>query len=562
MKPWLKFYKDTPHSLNYPEWTLYETIRESASKYPNNIAYSFLGLKSSYEKFLHDIDHVAAFLIEKGLKKGDKITICMPNVPSALIAFYAVNKMGALASMIHPLSTAKEIEYYLKESRSRWALTLDVFYPNFQEILDRSNVEKLIIATLPDYLSAVKGFLFKLTKGRKIKKIPSGDQRIIYWKDILSANIGNREFDTVSPDEAAVILFSGGTTGMPKGILLSSKNINALGLQTSVRGKMDAGDKMLSILPIFHGFGLAIGVHAVLMNGATSILIPKFDASTLAENIAKERPQFMAGVPTLYEALLREKRVQNVDFSCFKLMAAGGDSLPLATKKRFDEFILGRGAQKTLLEGYGLTESVTANCLMPDDIYKEGSVGIPFPDMELKIVKMGTSEELPYGEEGEICVHGPTVMLGYMNAPEENNRALQKHEDGRVWLHTGDLGKMDEEGFVYFSLRMKRLIKVSGMGVYPPEIEDSLTEHPDVALSCAIGIPDDYQMHKVKAFVVLKTDRDPEEVKTELFAKCKKELNRWSQPVEIEIRDSLPLTKIGKVDYTELEKEEQTKPIK
>ena len=559
-KPWLNYYDSyVPESLDYPQKSMYEAVKATSTAYPDHTAYVFLGKSCTYKKFVSDIDHVAAILHHLGLNKNDRITLCMPNIPSALIAFYAINRIGAVASMIHPLSTAKEIEYYLKLSESTWAMTLDAFYPNFNEIIDNTSVNKIIVARLTDYLSPVKGFLFKLTKGKKIKKIPDSDKNI-YWKNILKTKSTTTIQSDHNVKEMAVILYSGGTTGNPKGIMLSSYNINALATQIKFVGPMEPGDKMLSILPVFHGFGLAIGIHAVLISGATSILVPKFDAKIVASMIKKEKPQFVAGVPTLYEALLREPKVKKADFSSFKFIASGGDSLPSHTKRKFDEFIKKRGAKTHLREGYGLTESVTANCVMPENHYRKGSVGIPIPDMELKIVKPGTTETVSHGTEGEICVHGPTVMLGYLNDPGENKKALQTHADKRTWLHTGDMGRMDEDGFVYFSIRTKRIIKVSGMGVYPPQIEDALSSHPLVSMSCAIGVPDEYKMNRVKAYVVL---HDPEvnkkKIEQELHELCKRDLNKWSVPTEFEFTDSLPLTRIGKVDYNKLEKEERAK---
>ncbi len=561
-KPWLRFYGDKPETLNYPDGTMYRVVVEAASKYPNHTAYSFLGRRKSYSQFILDIECAAKGLTALGVQKGDICTICMPNVPSAVTAFYALNKIGAIASMIHPLSTSKEIEYYLNQSRSTWAMTLNAFYPNFEAILKHTGVRKVIIATLPDDLPSLKGFLFRLTNGRKIPAIKKSSQ-IFPWKRIL------QNCDTAIPipydtkqngDSLAAILYSGGTTGHPKGIMLTSKNFNAFGMQTATMGGMNDGDKMLSILPMFHGFGLGIGIHAILMQGGTCVLIPKFEAATLAALIDSEKPQFMAGVPTLFEALLREKKAQKASFSSFKLIASGGDTLPLATKRRFDDFIKARGAKIELLEGYGLTESVTANCLMPANFFREGTVGIPFPDMKIKICKLNSTEVAAIGEEGEICVHGPTVMLGYLNDPEETDKVLRRHSDGEIWLHTGDLGKMDSDGYLTFILRMKRMLKVSGMGVYPPQIEEVLTSHPQVALACAIGVPDEYKMHTVKAFVVPKEPSlNQMGLIQELKDLCSRELNRWSIPSEIEIRESLPLTKIGKVAFTELEKEELAK---
>lgn len=560
-RPWIKYYGHVPETLEYPQKSMYAMVRESAEKYPNHIAYTFLGYQSTYAQFIDDIDKAAESLHKIGVRKGDKILISMPNTPAAIIGFYAANKIGCVASMIHPLSTSKEIQFFIKESDSKWALTLDAFYHNMHKIIDNTNLKKVIVASIPDYLNPLKGFLFKLTKGRKIKKLPD-DERILLWKDFMAIEADEKVEDRFDPHEMAVILFSGGTTGHPKGIMLSSFNFNALGMQTGVQGPLEPNDKMLSILPVFHGFGLGVCIHTVFLFGSTSILVPKFDGDAVARLIIKEKPNFVAGVPTLYEALLRNKGMQKADLSSFKVIASGGDTLPPSLKERFDRFLKERGASVTLREGYGLTESVTANCLSPEGYHKPGTVGIPFPDMDMKIVKIGTQEEQELMEEGEICVSGPTVMLGYLNSPDDNQKALQKHNDGKTWLHTGDLGKMDEEGYLYFSLRMKRMLKVSGIGVYPPQIEAVIDSHKDVGMSCVIGIPDDYQMNKVKAFIVLdKNQENAAKIKGQIMELCKKELNKWSIPAEIEFRDELPLTKVGKIAFAELEKEENNKKI-
>jgi long-chain acyl-CoA synthetase len=557
-QPWLKFYGDVPHSLEYPEKTMYESVRATAERYPDYTAYDFLGTLSTYRNFLLNIDQAADALLSRGLKKGDVVTLCLPNCPQALILFYALNKIGAVASMIHPLSAPSEIQFYLKESGSIWAVTLDAFYKNFAQVLDKTRVTTILLTKVSDFLSPIKGIAFFLASGRKIKKPPQSDRRILWWNTLLSVPITARCTATpLKPRECAVILYSGGTTGTPKGIMLSSRNFNCLGLQIGTQGPIQAADVILSILPVFHGFGLGVCVHTFLIAGGKCVLVPRFTPETVAALIKKEKPQYMAGVPTLYEALVSSKTLKNTSLSCLKTAYAGGDRLPRSVKERFDALVKANGGQAELLEGYGLTESVTACIVTPKHQYREGSVGIPLPDMWAKIVEPGTNREAPVQTEGELCLAGPTLMLGYLNSQDVTDQTLKKHEDGRLWLHTGDICSMDGDGFVYFKLRMKRIIKVSGVSVSPLQVEEVLDGHPDVSLCCVIGIPDPYKMQVVKAFVVLKdAAKASAEKEKELIEYCKKHLIKWSVPEQIEFRTSLPLTLVGKVAFSELEKEE------
>lgn len=564
--PWKKYLGTVPFSLKYKEQTLYGAFADSAEKYPEYTAWDFLGLKNTYSQFLGDINHCAAALAEQGLQKGDRVTICMPNTPQAIIFFYALNKIGVIASMIHPLSTADEILYYIRLSKSRWAFTLDAFVPNFTPILEQSSLEKLVVTKLGDYMGNIKSSLFYLTKGRKIKKVPA-DKRIIWWKDLMKSVPPNRETKSVGMknDEMAVILYSGGTTGRSKGIMLSNGNFNALATQTRVQGSeiighMAPGDSCLAILPVFHGFGLAVCIHSILTSGGKCILVPKFSAELVGKMVRKEKPEIIAGVPTLYEALLTDSNMKKADMSNMKGAFAGGDKVPHSIKIRFDELLKKNGASVPLREGYGLTESVTVCAVMPESEYRRGSVGIPYPDMFFKIINTETGEIMNPGEEGEICVSGPTVMLGYLDEPEETAQVLQTDSKGITWLHTGDIGHMDSDGFIYFKLRLKRMLKVSGIAVYPSQIEELFDSRPDVSAVCAIGVPDVYQIQKVKAFIVLNNPEQagPEKEK-ELIEWCRKKINKWSCPREIEFRTELPQTKVGKIAYRELEKEELNK---
>lgn len=560
--PWLNNYGDVPFHLQYQECSMWEAIEKIVEKYPNNVAYIFMGKKTTYKEFAQNVEICARALKAIGIRVGDKITICMPNCPQTVIMFYAVNLVGAIANMVHPLSSEKEIEFYLNESESIAAITLDQFYHKFEAIRDNVNVSNIILASIKDELSKPIRAGYMLTEGRKIAKIPK-DAPVTPWKYFMEQ--GRRYHwkyrAARAPHDPAVILYSGGTTGTTKGILLSNYNFNALGAQIIATNPMfRPGDSMLAVMPMFHGFGLGISIHSMLMNGGKCILVPRFTAESYAKLIKKYKCNFIAGVPTLYEALLRQSVMDGVDLSCLKGVFSGGDSLSVELKKRFDKFLYDHNASIQVREGYGTTECVTASCLTPTHVYKEGSIGQPFPDTYYCIVKPGTQEEVPYGEEGEICISGPTVMIGYLNHPEENAQTLQVHPDGRTWVHTGDLGTMDAEGFIYFRQRLKRMIVTSGYNVYPSQLENILDAHEFVQMSCVIGVPDALKIQKVKAFVMLKPGIIPSEEKKEiLMAYCRKNIAKYALPYDIEFRDQLPKTLVGKVAYRVLEEEELAK---
>ena len=558
-KPWLKFYGDVPEHIDYPRVTMYEALMQTVSRSPDALAYDFFGYTATYRQFGVEVDRCADALAALGLKQGDRITISMPTCPQGIICFYAANKLGAVASMIHPLSPAKEIEFYLNTAKSRFALTINAFYGKFKAVQDKTELQTLILCRIPDYLPLIKKIGFNLTKGRKIPPVPE-DNLVVWWSDLMKRSYPPAPKADMGTDEMAVILFSGGTTGVPKGIMLSNFNFISEGMQVSAWGKIGGGDAMLAILPIFHGFGLGVCINAIFMGGGKSILVPQFTPEIVADLIKKKRPNFVVGVPTLFDALCSNPVFQKADLSCLRATFSGADTLPRPVKERFEAVVKERGGNVQLLEGYGLTEAVTAIMATPLNQYREGSVGLPFPDMLAKIVKTGTTEEAPVGEEGEICLNGPAVMLGYLDQPEETANTLKTHADGKVWLHTGDIGTMDADGFFYFKLRQKRMIKSSGMNVYPAQVEDVLYRHPDVLKACVIGVPDEKQIQRVKGFVVLKEPgKAGPEMEKVLIAHCQEHLIRWSCPREIEFRNDLPCTLVGKVAFNVLEVEEVAK---
>lgn len=561
--PWIDHLEGVPAHLNYFQGSMYDKLAEIATNYPDYIAYDFMGGKVKYRDFINKVDECARALAAIGVKEGESVTICMPNAPQAVIMFYAVNKIGAIANMVHPLSGEKEIEFCLKQASSVVCLTLDQFYGKFENIRGNVPLRSLILTSIKDVLSPVKRKGYYLAEGRKIKKVPENAE-IVWWEKFLrDGNNYHGPFHAVkTAQDPAAILYSGGTTGTMKGILLSNLNFNALGQQIIATNPMfKPGDKMLAVMPIFHGFGLGVCIHSMLSSGGRCLLIPRFNPESYAKLLKKHNPNFIAGVPTLYEALLRLKTLNRVDLSCLKGVFSGGDSLSIELKKRFDTFLEQHNASIHVREGYGTTECVTASCLTPIHTAKEGSIGLPFPDTYYKIVKPGTEEEVPYGEEGEICLSGPTVMMEYINNPKETVDTLRKHADGLTWVHTGDLGIMDDEGFIYFKQRIKRMIITSGYNVYPSQIENALDAHELVHMSCVIGVPDPLKMQKVVAYVVLKpgVKVSEDEAREILLKYCEKHMAKYALPREIRFRDALPKTLVGKVAYRVLEEEEKAK---
>lgn len=553
--PWLSSYDGVPPTLDYTDKTMSEFILDVAKEEGKYPALSFMGRKISFTEMAANIELVAKAFYAIGVRPGQRVLVCLPNVPQAIYCLYGLNRIGAIPAMVHPLSAVGEIVYYLNEAACDVAVTLDQFYAKFLDVRAQRPIGKLIIARVSEEL------LFPLSLGQKLlteRKFPKlvEDAGTLSWKSLLKLGSTFEGEYACKKDyrSEAVVLFSGGTTGVTKGIMLSDLNFNALAYQTGEMSKERVNHcRMLAAMPVFHGFGLGVCIHTTLYWGGTAILVPRFNVKSYAKLIKTTRPNFIAGVPTLFEAITRNEYLKGADLSCLRGVFSGGDSLSIELKKKFDKFLAEHNASVRVREGYGTTECVTACCLTPHDKEKEGSIGIPFPDTYFQICKPGTCDQLPYGEEGEICLTGPSMMLGYINHEEENRETLKEHADGHVWLHTGDLGIMDEEGFIYFRQRIKRMIVTSGYNVYPSQLENILEGHPAVQRSCVIGVPDPYKMQKVKAFVVLKDgmENTPELIE-DIMKHCRRHIAKYAMPYVIEVRDSLPTTLVGKVAYTQL----------
>lgn len=563
-EPWLAYYSEKEKSIKFTNKSIYEYLKESVGADLDFYALNYFGTRITYDEMFKKIDLIGRSLQSLGVKKGDIVTICMPNTPEAVETFYACNKIGAVADMIHPLSAPNEIKLYLNQSKSRILILYNANYEKVKEIIDETSVYKTILVSVKDSMPLFLGLGYELTKGYKIKKPPFfNNQDYITWSSFLSLGhyYHKKEMVKVDSDDLAVILHSGGTTGTPKGIMLSNYNFNAEAQQCGVIvSNVRPKDKIMTILPIFHGFGLGVSCHCPLCLRVEVILIPEFDSNRFPKTIQKYRPNIIAGVPTLWEAMLSNKKFENVDLSCLKYVISGGDHLTLTMEEKMNKFLRTKGASIAISKGYGMTESVAATAYTFDGTNEPGSIGIPMPGNKFCICDPDTMEELPCGEEGEICVNGPTVMMGYYNNPNETKKTLRKHKDKKLWLHTGDIGYIAPNGIIYFTQRMKRMIVSSGFNLYPSVIEEVIERHPSVKRCCVIGIPHPRKVKVAKAFISLVDGQKPTlKIKNEIKDLCKKNLAAYSQPKEIEFKDDLPKTLYNKIDYKYLEKEEEKK---
>ncbi len=557
--PWFKHYGNVPQHIDYPEDSMYGMVKATSEKYPEKIAYMFMGDKTRYKTFIAQIDDFALRLVKMGVTSEDKVLICMPNCPQAIIALYAINKIGAIATMIHPLSAKGEVEFYVENCECTVAITLDMFFANFPRITDGMKLQKIIVSSIADGLSSFKAFMYKhVLDGRKDPKVDPATRGVIFWKQLMKEDVSGIS-EPVSPKtcyDGAVILYTGGTTGRSKGALLSSMSFNSTALgMTALSEIYGTGELMMAVMPIFHGFGLCACVHLPFCIGITCVLVPRFTPDSYSKLIVKMKASFIAGVPTLYEHMIRSKWLQKADLSFLKGIFCGGDTLTIEAKERMDKFLAERGCTTFVREGFGCTECLTATSITPKNEQRPGSVGVPMPNVYYKITEPGSDERMPYGEDGEICISAPAVMNCYYNEPEETAETLKvSPEDGLTWLHTGDIGCMDEDGFIYFKQRLKRMIITSGYNVYPSQIENILNRSELVKESCVIGVPDQLRGSKVKAYVVLEGGIKPgTETMAKLRSYCRTQIARYALPREYEFIDALPRTKVAKVDYRAIE---------
>lgn len=556
--PWSKYYKKTAMKIYLKDENIYDFMKRKMIKhsFENNTAINYYGTKITYKEFMKKIDNCANKFLSIGIRKYDIVTILSANVPEALISFYALNKIGAVSNILHPLLSENEIKEALNKYETKCLVALDITIDKIDKVLPDTEVKKVIVISPSNSMNMILKTMYNIKtfkKNYKNKLILS--HTYMSWNKFMKLKTINNNYENKPlKDDPALILQSGGSTGTPKGIVLSNGNINASTVAAiNAYPDLCKEDKILGIMPIFHGFGLEVSINDAFCVGAEVVLIPTFKASKFHELLIKHKPTVIVGVPTLFEALTTNKHMDNVNLSNLKYVIAGGDTLNRNRVQNINDFLHRRGAKTNMIQGYGLTEAVAAVSVDLRDLSRPGTIGIPWPGVYVGIFKPNTDEELDYDIDGEICVCGPTVMLGYYNNESETNLALKHHKDGNIWLHTGDIGSMDKDGFITYKQRLKRIIITSGYNVYPSQIEEVLLSHDAVLNASVIGVPHQYKKEVAKAFIVLKKGyKKSDELKEELIRLCQKNLAVYSIPKEIEFMDSLPKTVVGKVDFNKL----------
>ncbi len=557
--PFFKYENSTlPLGFEIPDVSMFGMMKITAENQPDSLAYEYFGTKCTYRNLVKKIEDISGAYYALGVRKGDIVTIIMPNTPEAVISIYALNRIGAVSNILHPLSAQEEIKNHINRVGSKVLLCVDICTEKISNIIDKTPVEKVIVSSAGESMPAIMKTLYAL-KCIKNFKYDKSDRRYMSWSDFSEKSRTVAEYMPKGSDNqnVTVILHSGGTTGTPKDIMLSNSNFNAFGIQAVLTLRdVKSGDKILAILPIFHGFGLGVCVHVAFCFGACSVLIPQFNAKQFASILKKHKPTMIFGVPTLYDALLKAKGTDKIDYSFLKYAVSGGDTLPEKLEKSVNDFLAAHNSSIKICEGYGMTEGLAALCLSVGENYKSRTIGKPLIGTEMCIVEPGTTNVLPAGEDGELCVSGPTVMIGYRNNPEETENALRIHADGKIWLHTGDMAAIDEDGFVHYKLRIKRMMITSGFNVYPTQIESVVEELDFVDKCVVVSVPHQYKKEVAKAYIVLKNGKEKnDKTVEEIREHCKKKLMHYSVPYKYEFVDLLPKTAYNKIDFMKLQRE-------
>ena len=547
-RPWFKHYDpEVPQHLTYPRTPLYSLLEETAAKSPSNPCANFFGKQLTYRQIKELSDGFASNIRDLGIRKGDRVVVLLPNSPQFLIAYYGLLKAGAVVVPLNPLSAERELEFYFTDSEAEAVIALPLFLNKVMPLRGKTPLRHIIYSRLADFLP----FPLNLAQGFQEYRYMRGLDRtaLLDFKRMLKqAPQPGWQPQPVEPHEMAVLIYSGGTTGIAKGIMLSHFSLVANAHQVNAWGHLTDEQGVMAVLPLFHGFGMSVTMNAAVLAGGEIFLVPRFKAKEVAKSIQKYKPSFFIGVPTMFVQLSNLPDIHQYDFRSLRGTFVGAAPLTRAIKEDFEKKTGGR-----MIEGYGLTEAVTAIMANPyQGMHKLGSIGIPFPDVDVKIASLDDGRDLAPGELGEIVLRSPTVMLGYYKKAEETRNTVPDD-----WLHTGDIGYVDEDGYFYITDRKKDLIIVGGFNVFPREIDELIYQHPKVKEGIAVGLPDPRKGERVKAYVVLKEGETATE--EEFIAYFKERLTPYKVPSEVEFRADLPKSMIGKILRRALREEEDRK---
>ncbi len=549
---WLKHYEKTvPETVEIPEATYYDLLVEAARDYPNQSAYGFFGKTFTYKQVLAYVDQFADALYDMGVRKETRVAIMLPNLPQYPIVHFAVMKLGGIIVPTNPLYVEREIQYQLNNSGAEYIVILNLLFNRVKSVWKDTKIKNIVVTGVKEYLPGLLKLLYPIKEkkeGNYVKVNP--EEGVFFFQDLMKKKYRRAEKVDVKPDDVAMFLYTGGTTGVSKGAVLTHKNLVANAFQTKhwVTDIVEGQEMILSALPFFHSYGMTTCLHLSLISRAKAILVPRFEIKMILDAIQKNRVTIFPGVPTMYIAINNYPEVKKYNLSFIKACISGGAALPVEVQKQFEAITGGR-----LVEGYGLSEASPVTHANPiHGLRKEGSIGIPFPSTDSMIVDSKTLKELPIGEIGELAVKGPQIMKEYWQRPDETSQVLH---DG--WLYTGDMARVDDDGYFFIVDRKKDMIIASGFNIYPREVEEVLFQHPKIEEAAVAGIPDAYRGETVKAYVILKAGQTATE--EEIIEFCKDKLAKFKIPKMVEIRKELPKSMIGKVLRRVLVEEEKKK---
>ena len=555
-KPWLKYYDQKFIDQTLPALSAFEYVCQRSKNHLNDTALEYYGRKFTYADLIVNVKKTAAALRGAGVKKGDIITVVSIMTPEIIALFYAADMIGATLNLVDPRYSVEGIREYIEEVDSHLLVCLNVVYERCRQAAKRTNVEKVIVLSPADSLPPLMAVGYKLTTPDKNKYASN----VIRWKQFIKGGEGqSTAAEPYDPDHACVVVHTGGTTGSPKGVMLTDDCFNGIALQFQAYPKLfHRGQKLMNVMPPFIAYGFACGIHLPLVLGFTVIIIPNLDPAKLGSLVLKHKPEHMFGVPTHYQQLAADPKLRDKDLSFIINYAAGGDSLSRGAEQTVNDFLAAHGARYPIAKGYGMTEVSSAATVAAGLDNKPGSVGIPMVNTVVAAFEPGTDQELPIGQRGELCISGPCLMKGYYNKADETAMILRRHPDGRIWVHTGDMGYLDEDGFVFLDSRIKRMIiRHDGFKVFPSMIENVVSRHPAVHQCSVVGCADkDHTQGRLPfVYIVLKADTTAKkkQVIRELERMCAEELPEYVQPVAYKFISSMPMTPVGKVDYRQLE---------